>query len=186
MIIADHSPHARLRLERRIVRRDEDRAGDRILPLGRRLRAPEDFHPVDVPQRRCAEYELVVGLPPSVDDQRHTRPVAAEESRQALQGAGGVLAANRGPFRTAAELDVRDLRQHLVDPVGGCGLDFAPGRNRDARSGVLDRSRDPFAGDDDALVIDRCGRGLCGGRGASIASGTAVTSKPAPQTNLRQ
>ena len=84
----------------------EDRAGDRVLALRRRLRASEHLDPVEVPRGRDAEHELVVGLPPSVDDQCGSRPVAAEERRQRLQRAGRVLPTDRRALAAAAQLNV--------------------------------------------------------------------------------
>src|SRR6478735_4897427 len=50
-VIPGDRPHSIFRLECRIVAIDEYRAGDRILPLGRRLGTSEYFDPLQVPGR---------------------------------------------------------------------------------------------------------------------------------------
>ena len=126
-----NQPRADLRVIGRILGRDENRPGDRIAPLGRSLRAPEDLDLLDIPQRRDAEHEFVEADRSTVDLQGDPRTSAAKECRQVLQYAGAILPADRRPAVARPQLDVGNLLQQLVQPVGArqriehlCGKNF--------------------------------------------------------------
>ena len=153
------SPHCRgsppftLPIERRIGGRDDDRTGDGIAPLGGRLRASEDLDLCDVPERRDAENELVVGYGPTIDLRESPRPGPAKECRQILQERpGGVWPRMAGPcpplpswtFGTISRIWSRRSGAAIVSrsrAVTTVTLDGVSRKVRDTRSPVTTISR---------------------------------------------
>jgi len=68
------------------------------------------------------------------------------------------------PLATASELDVRDQRKHLLDPIGTGSLDLAPIEGDDAGSGFAERAPHPLARHDDRRRAARRRRCLPGWR----------------------
>jgi hypothetical protein len=135
--------------ERRIGCIDEDRAGDRVLTLGCRLRTAVHLDARDIPKRNRSEDEFIVRDCASVDDQRGSRPVASEKGGQRLQRSGCVQSANGRTFAASSYLYIGDSRKQVVDPIVSSGFNLSLSKDYHAGRCVAELTSDPFARDDD-------------------------------------
>ncbi len=171
-VVSDNPASAIFRREARVVGIDENRSGDRILPLGGRLRASEDFDTIDVPHAERAEHQLVVGDRTPIDDDRRPRPVSAEKCGKGKERAGRIQPADCRPLASVSELDIGDQRQQLVDVIGAARLDFVLADDGNARRSLAQGARHPFAGNDDlGRLFRRHGLLLSNGRGEQQRTG---------------
>ena len=88
---------------------------------------------------------------------------------------------SRPLMATAAKLDVRDERQHLLGSVGSCCFDVATSDHDDARRSFAERALHAFAGDDDRILS--LGRLSCGlrRRGTRHCQPRHACSHPIPR-----
>jgi len=128
------------------------------------LRTAIDLDPLDVPERRGAEDELIICDCSAVDDDGRPRPVSSQERGQGLQGPGRVEPADCRSLTAVAKLHVGDERKHLIDAVRAGGVDIASVEDGDARCRFSDRSSDSLAGNNDGCRFG-AGDGERGWRG---------------------
>ena len=145
-----------LRREGRIVGRHDDRAGDGVRTLGRRLRSAEHLQGLEVPDRSAANPELGCGEIAAVYADRRPGYRAGQECVAADERAVRVDAPDDRSRGRAGEVEIGDTEFQKL--AGRAGIRLVPGflgcDDRHGTRGSPERAVDLLAGDDQLVEHD--------------------------------